>query len=1066
MGFTGKFALPSAAPCRIGQHHWRPQALESPRGAKYDLRPNMTRTLIATLLLPIAGLAAPSPEFKEVADYPGKNGKPVAPLVEGRTGGIFGIFQEPPPIGGKTQPGGLFRLKEDRTVVLHRFIGNEGLAPISLIAGQDGFLYGTCSEGGEFQEGTIWSFDPARRVFKKLTDVPLDAGPAFVDGVKADGTLYGRFKGQLFNCSRSGELTFVFDFSSLALSWAGGDIGSVGVAGSASGSSGTFTVKGSGADISSTTDAFHFFAQALTGNGDGEIRARVTSQTNTDSSAKAGVMIRDGTGASAKHAMMVITPGNGFAFEYRTVAGGPSSHVSGPALNAVPNNWVRLTRSGTLFTAYVSADGNIWTEVGTATISMSATVKVGLAVTSHSNSVLSTATFDNVSIVSKKNPSDSFAITLGSDGNYYGTTPDGSVVPTGSGDLGAGLFYRVNVEGSEPSYEDLVAFSETTGRPPVRIMEGSDGAFYGISEKTNGMGHQPLLLKITPTQISTAYDFGVTFVGEINREVFRGPDNAIYLEVSRATLTSTDPSDLLVRFNEIGSTASPVFTNTDIQKRKFFMLASDGNVYGSIEQSNARGDITRVSGLDLGPFDRPPYARPDLVTIPVGATSVTFLPLKNDGDPDKEDLLSVVSIDPAPENGLADFDPVSNRFTYTPESVTTLSDSFTYTIQDKSGKTASARVRIVRAGPSRNYAGELTFHVMPAYCRATITNAGQLTGVIQTLGRRIPLRITLSADRQGEIESKVILPADDNPAHDKELSLKFTLKETLPAGSDAGGKLSVTLKSDTNTTEETFDESPREPKADPQYTVTMPPVDPMADSGIEPDPTKVQITDVPAKRSSMLGGAGWATMTVSATGNARLVGKLADGSAISFGGPFSKDTTLPIYITCSPQLQLIPAPPRGFFAGTLDFGSGQPDQSDADCSGVFRWTRPWSETGIFKLGFAIRQPIAGFVYSRPGGSANPSRSPVELPVKLLINGPSGIPLAKTTGTTKGADFNFPSFNASFKVFGRDGTVTGTLKHPALPFPSPASGILIRKLNQLIGFYKTPAGTGQFVVKPE
>jgi hypothetical protein len=150
----------------------------------------------------------------------------------------------------------------------------------------------------------------------------------------------------------------------------------------------------------------------------------------------------------------------------------------------------------------------------------------------------------------------------------------------------------------------------------------------------------------------------------------------------------------------------------------------------------------------------------------------------------------------------------------------------------------------------------------------------------------------------------------------------------------------------------------------------------------------------------------------------------------------------------------------------LDFGSGQQDQSDADCSGVFRWTRPWAETGIFKLGFAIRQPIAGFVYNRPGGSATPPPDPVELPVKLLINGPSEIPLAKTTGTAKGADFEFPSFDASFKTLGRDGTVTGTLKHPLLLSSSRASGIVIRKLNQVIGFYKTPNGTGQFVIKPE
>jgi hypothetical protein len=51
------------------------------------------------------------------------------------------------------------------------------------------------------------------------------------------------------------------------------------VAGSASYASGTFTLKGSGADIGGTADAFHYVYQPLT--GDGEIVARVASLQNT-----------------------------------------------------------------------------------------------------------------------------------------------------------------------------------------------------------------------------------------------------------------------------------------------------------------------------------------------------------------------------------------------------------------------------------------------------------------------------------------------------------------------------------------------------------------------------------------------------------------------------------------------------------------------------------------------------------------------------------------------------------------------------------------------------------------
>jgi regulation of enolase protein 1 (concanavalin A-like superfamily) len=205
--------------------------------------------------------------------------------------------------------------------------------------------------------------------------------------------------------------------------WTGADIGSVGVAGGSSQSGGVYTVSGSGADIGGTADAFQFASQTLV--GDGEIRARVTSQTNTNSWAKAGVMIRDGSGAGAVNALVAITPGNGFTFQSRTTASGSTSSTAGPALNAVPNNWVRLTRSGTLVSAYASADGAAWTPVGTVNLTMASSVSVGLAVSSGNNSVLSAATFDNVSITSFPSPwlsADVGTTLLQGSAEYYGST--------------------------------------------------------------------------------------------------------------------------------------------------------------------------------------------------------------------------------------------------------------------------------------------------------------------------------------------------------------------------------------------------------------------------------------------------------------------------------------------------------------------------------------------------------------------------------------------------------------------------------------------------------------------
>jgi RHS repeat-associated protein len=60
--------------------------------------------------------------------------------------------------------------------------------------------------------------------------------------------------------------------------------------------------------------------------------------------------------------------------------------------------WVKLTRSGTTFSAYEAPDGINWTQVATSqTITMSQNVFVGLAVSDEDNNGTATATFDNVS---------------------------------------------------------------------------------------------------------------------------------------------------------------------------------------------------------------------------------------------------------------------------------------------------------------------------------------------------------------------------------------------------------------------------------------------------------------------------------------------------------------------------------------------------------------------------------------------------------------------------------------------------------------------------------------------
>lgn len=176
--------------------------------------------------------------------------------------------------------------------------------------------------------------------------------------------------------------------------WQTADIGNVGLPGSASALSGTFTVSGAGADIWGVADGLQFVYRPL--SGDGTIVAEVVSIQGTQAWTKAGVMMRAGTQAGAAHALMLVSTAKGLAFQRRTVAGGISTHTSGGAGTAP--RWVRLARAGSRVTASVSADGRSWTTVGSDTIALPQTALVGLAVTSHDTTRLATGTFANVTV--------------------------------------------------------------------------------------------------------------------------------------------------------------------------------------------------------------------------------------------------------------------------------------------------------------------------------------------------------------------------------------------------------------------------------------------------------------------------------------------------------------------------------------------------------------------------------------------------------------------------------------------------------------------------------------------
>jgi hypothetical protein len=90
--------------------------------------------------------------------------------------------------------------------------------------------------------------------------------------------------------------------------------------------------------------------------------------------------------------MVVVTPGRGVAMQYRPEHNAPSVQIAVRAGTAP--EWVRLTQVDGTVKGYASEDGVTWQLIGTITVDWSG--EPGLAVTSHNNSVLTTAIFENV----------------------------------------------------------------------------------------------------------------------------------------------------------------------------------------------------------------------------------------------------------------------------------------------------------------------------------------------------------------------------------------------------------------------------------------------------------------------------------------------------------------------------------------------------------------------------------------------------------------------------------------------------------------------------------------------
>ena len=195
-------------------------------------------------------------------------------------------------------------------------------------------------------------------------------------------------------CALAVSASLVRAQSALPTGWASREIGSTGIDGSTTVSSGTWTITGGGANIWGTSDEFRFAYRQIT--GDVDIRVRLASFQDLEQFSKAGVMIRETLNANSRNAFMLLRADRTLFLQSRP---NPGASTAGEDFfpEAAPV-WLRLVRRGNQFTGYFSANGTSWTKAGSATINMAATAYVGLAVTSRMDSEISRATFTNLQV--------------------------------------------------------------------------------------------------------------------------------------------------------------------------------------------------------------------------------------------------------------------------------------------------------------------------------------------------------------------------------------------------------------------------------------------------------------------------------------------------------------------------------------------------------------------------------------------------------------------------------------------------------------------------------------------
>lgn len=181
-------------------------------------------------------------------------------------------------------------------------------------------------------------------------------------------------------------------------------------------------------------------------------------------------------------------------------------------------------------------------------------------------------------------------LTLGNDGNFYGTTANG-------GSSGYGTVFKVTTNGSLTT---LVNFNYTNGASPGRLTLGSDGNFYGTAG--GGSSGQGLVFKVTTDgTLTTVANFHVwAGNGYVSSALTQGSDGNFYGTAYSGGLGYGSVSRVTTN-----GTFTTLFDCNGGSERGpgNLTLGNDGNLYGTTYfgaffQLTTNGTVTILASFD------------------------------------------------------------------------------------------------------------------------------------------------------------------------------------------------------------------------------------------------------------------------------------------------------------------------------------------------------------------------------------------------------------------------------------------------------------------------------------